>query len=163
MTTPADPHVNPEAVEAPPIAVVGPESAIADRMEQLRKTIAELTPEVTKLQQEQKSTWAWLKGGAGFVVFDILVTVAGLILGINVYSVSHQNDALISQLQAQQARLATSIHETCNLYGTFINFYSPAARDRFAGGPVQYDQLYLVLQKSADNLNCGVKHVVPGT
>jgi hypothetical protein len=161
MTTPADPHVNPEVIGDTPI--VGPESAIANRMEALRKTLAELTPEVTKLQQEQKSTWAWLKGGAGFVVFDILVTVAGLILGVNVYSVSHQNDALITQLQQQQTRLAVSIHETCNLYGTFIGFYSPAAKDRFAGGPAQYDQLYLVLQKSADNLQCGVKHVVPGT
>jgi hypothetical protein len=154
MTTPQDPRVGPH---------VEMDNALSARMEDLRQTLAELTPEVTKLQQDQKSTWTWLKGGAGFVLFDIIVTILGIILGINVYNVSHQNDQLIAQLQQQQGRLATSIHETCNLYGTFINFYSDAAKGRFAGGPVQYDQLYVTLQTSADNLQCGIKHVVPGT
>jgi hypothetical protein len=165
MTVPVDPandpHINAEA--QPPAAMSDVDNALAARMESLRKTLAELTPEVTKLQNDQKSTWAWLKGGAGFIAFDILVTLAGVILGVNVYSVSHQNDQLITQLQQQQIRLGTSIHETCNLYGTFINFYSPASRDRFAGGAAQYNQLYIVLQHSADNLQCGIKHVVPGT
>lgn len=166
MTMPVDPTQDPHiAGESQPPAVVmsDVDNALATRMESLRKTLAELTPEVTKLQNDQKSTWNWLKGGAGFIAFDILVTVLGFILGINVYRVEHQNDALIAQIQQQQARLGTSIHETCNLYALFESFYSPAARDRFAGGAVKYDQGYIELQRSSDNLQCGLKHVVPGT
>lgn len=163
MTDPTqDPHIAEEA--QPPVGSLNDvDSALATRMESLRQTLAQLTPEVTKLQNEQKSTWAWLKSGAGFIAFDIIITVLGIIYGYNLHTVEHQNDALLSQLQTQQARLATSIHETCNLYGTFINFYSPAARDRFTGGAAQYNELYIVLQRSADNLQCGIKHVVPGT
>lgn len=161
MTMPQDPHIAEEAQALAAMSDV--DNALATRMESLRKTLAELTPEVTKLQNEQKSTWAWLKSGAGFVAFDIIITVAGIIYGYNLHTVEHQNDAILSQVQAQQVRLATSIHETCNLYGTFINFYSPAAAARFASGPAQYNQLYIVLQHSADNLQCGIKHVVPGT
>jgi hypothetical protein len=91
------------------------------------------------------------------------VTVLGVVMGFNLYSVEHQNDALINQIRDQQVRLGVSIHETCNLYGTFLNFYSDAAKARFVGGPAQYDQLYLTLQTSADNLQCGIRHVVPGT
>jgi hypothetical protein len=162
MTTPTnDPHISQHAATVEKIAAA--DDSLSVRIEGLRQTLAQLAPEVTKLQSDQKSVWGWLKGGAGFIVFDIIVTVLGIILGFNVYSVSHQNDQLIAQLQQQQTRLGTSIHETCNLYGTFIGFYSPAARERFAGGPAQYDQLYVTLQKSADNLQCGVKHVIPGT
>ncbi len=139
------------------------DEAITARMADLQKSLNDLTPEVTKLQTDQKTTWTWLKSGAGFIAFDIIVTVLGIILGVNVYNVSHDNDALISQLQEQQVKLNNSIHETCNLYGTFISFYSDAAKSRFAGGPAQYDQLYTVLQTSSDRLNCGTKHVVPGT
>lgn len=170
MTEPESPINDPYTTSAKTLqtaeaaaAISAADDALASRIEGLRQTIAQLAPEVTKLQGEQKSTWAWLKGGAGFIVFDIIVTVLGFVLGINVYNISHQKDALIVQLQQQQSRLGVSIHETCNLYGTFISFYSSAARDRFVGGPAQYDLLYVTLQKSADNLQCGIKHVVPGT
>lgn len=166
MTMPVDPPQDPHIAEEaqPPAATLGEaDSALAARMESLRLTLAELTPEVTKLQNDQKSTWAWLKGGAGFIAFDILVTAIGFIIGISVYRVEHQNDALIAQIQQQQARLGTSIHETCNLYGLFESFYSDAAKARFAGGPVKYDQGYVQLQRSADNLQCGLPHIVPGT
>lgn len=158
MTIPEDPHISSQAEQLSPADVV-----LSARMADLQKSLNDLTPEVTKLQTDQRSTWAWLKGGAGFIAFDIVVTILGIILGVNVYNVSHDNDALISQLQEQQVRLNNSIHETCNLYGTFLNFYSDAAKVRFAGGPAQYDQLYTVLQTSSDRLNCGTKHVVPGT
>lgn len=163
MTVPVDPTQDPHIAEDSQPPVSDTDNALATRMESLRQTLAELTPEVTKLQNEQKSTWTWLKGGAGFIAFDILVTALGLILGVNVYRVEHQNDALIAQIQQQQVRLGTSIHETCNLYGLFDSFYSDAAKARFAGGPVKYDQLYAQLQVSSDNLQCGLKHIVPGT
>jgi hypothetical protein len=45
----------------------------------------------------------------------------------------------------------------------FLNFYSDAARARFPQGAAAYDQGFTQLQKSSDNLQCGLKHVVPGT
>jgi hypothetical protein len=156
-----DPHISEHA------AAVGQteysDDTLSNRVESLRQTLAQLSPEVTKLQGQQKTVWSWLKGGAGFIAFDVIVTVLGVVMGFNLYSVEHQNDTLINQIRDQQVRLGVSIHETCNLYGTFLNFYSDAAKARFVGGPAQYDQLYLTLQTSADNLQCGIKHVVPGT
>ena len=139
------------------------DAALAERVEALRKTLAGLSPEVTKLQSEQKTVWSWLKGGGVLIAFDLLVTIAGVIFGVYLHRVQNNNEALIEQVQNNQMRLNTSIHETCNLYGTFLNFYSDAAKARFTGGPAQYDQLYLTLQNSSDRLQCGTKHVVPGT
>lgn len=139
------------------------DDSLAVRVEALRKVIADLSPEVTKLQTDQKTVWGWLKSGAGFVAFDIIITIIGIIFGLNIHNVENSNRVLLDQVQGQQSRLNTSIHETCNLYGTFLSFYSDAAKARFAGGPAQYDQLYLTLQNSSDRLQCGTKHVVPGT
>jgi hypothetical protein len=150
--------------------VASSDVALAERVESLRKTLAELAPTIQTLEkkqgateQKQNTVMTWLKGGAGFIAFDIIITILGLIFGLNLAHVNNNNKAVIAQLQAQQATLDSSIHETCRLYGTFMSFYSPAARDRFVGGPGQYDQLYSTLQLSADRLNCGLKHVVPGT
>jgi hypothetical protein len=156
-----DPMVGPQAAAMERIQKA--DDSLTARIENLRKTLGELTPEVSKLQQDQRTTFSWLKGGAGFIAFDVFVTVAGLLLGFHLHSVTNQNHNLIEQVQQNQARLDTSIHETCHVYGTFIGFYSDAAKSRFAGGPAQYDQLYIQLQQSSDRLNCGIKHVVPGT
>jgi len=139
------------------------DDALNERIEALRQTLAQLTPDVKKLQGEQKTTWTWIKGGAGFIAFDVIITVAGLIFGIYLHHVEEDNHKLLSQVQDNQARLNTSVHETCNLYGTFESFYSDAAKARFVSGPQAYDNLYRQLQVSGDNLQCGIKHVVPGT
>lgn len=157
----SDPHIAPHAEAVQQLAAV--DDTLSNRVESLRKTLSELAPEVTKIRGEQNTVWSWLKGGGILIGFDILVTILGVILGFNVYSVQHQNDALIAQLQQQQGRLNVSIHEACNLYGTFESFYSDAAKARFVGGPVQYDILYKQLQASGDRLECNLKHVVPGT
>jgi hypothetical protein len=139
------------------------DDSLAVRVEALRKVISELSPEVTKLQTEQKTVWSWLKSGAGFIAFDVLITIVGLFYGIYLHRIESNNQALLDQTKQQQERLNTSIHETCNLYGMFESFYSDAAKGRFVGGPQQYDNLYIQLQTSADHLQCGLKHVVPGT
>jgi hypothetical protein len=139
------------------------DAALAERVEALRKTLSKLPQEITDLKNEQKSVWSWLKGGGVLIAFDLLVTIAGVIFGIYLHRVQNNNEALIEQVQNNQTRLNTSIHETCNLYGTFLGFYSDAAKARFVGGPAQYDQLYLTLQSSSDRLQCGTKHVVPRT
>lgn len=139
------------------------DDSLAIRVEALRQVIAELSPEVTRLQTEQKSVWSWLKSGAGFIAFDVLITIVGLMYGIYLHRIESNNEALLGQVKTQQVQLNTSIHETCNLYGLFFKFYSPAAAGRFVQGPVVYDQLYTQLQRSSDNLRCGLPHVVPGT
>lgn len=161
MTTlgPENDPVTPDPVVSP----TATDAALSERVEALRQVINELTPEVTALQTDQKSAWNWIRSGAGFVAFDVIITVLGIIYGFYLHHVETDNHQLLNQVQAQQARLNTSIHETCNLYGTFIGFYSDAAKSRFAGGPSQYNQLYITLQDSADHLQCGIKHVVPGT
>lgn len=165
MTTPhetyPDPAVSPEAESL--INADGNDDALATRVEALRKVISELSPEVVALQKSQKSVWGWLKGGAGFIAFDVLITLAGLFFGLHLRTLSDDNQQLLAQVQQQQVRLGTSIHETCNLYGLFESFYSDAARNRFPQGPMAYDQGYIQLQHSSDNLQCGLKHVVPGT
>lgn len=157
----SDPVVSPEAESlASPLVN---DDALATRVEALRKVISELSPEVVALQKSQKSVWGWLKGGAGFIAFDVAITLVGLFFGLHLRTLSADNQALLVQVQQQQARLGTSIHETCNLYGLFESFYSDAARNRFPQGPVAYDQGYVQLQRSSDHLQCGLKHVVPGT
>jgi hypothetical protein len=161
MTTPEDPMIGDQGQKME--RVIQADEALADRIESLRQVIGELTPEVAKIKTEQKSVWGWLKGGGVLIAFDLLVTIAGVIFGIYLHRVQNNNEVLIEQVQNNQTRLNTSIHETCNLYGTFLGFYSDAAKARFVGGPAQYDQLYLTLQSSSDRLQCGTKHVVPGT
>lgn len=165
MTIPDEPYPDPvvspeaESLVNPPVN----DDALATRVEALRQVISELSPEVTALQKSQQSVWGWLKGGAGFIAFDVAITLVGLFFGLHLRTLSADNQALLAQVQQQQARLGASIHETCNLYGLFESFYSDAARSRFPQGPVAYDQGYIQLQHSSDNLQCGLKHVVPGT
>jgi hypothetical protein len=163
MTTPEglDPVIRPDASALERIQTA--DDTLAQRVESLRKTIAELSPEVTRIQTEQKTVWAWVKSGAGFVLFDVIITIAGIFFGIHLHNVQNTNNDLIATVQHNQARLDASIHETCNLYGLFMSFYSDAAKVRFAGGPIAYDHGYIQLQSSSDRLQCGIKHVVPGT
>lgn len=153
----ADPVIHPSA------ELRAADDALAQRVEALRKTIADLSPVVSTLQTEQATVWTWLKSGGVLIAFDLLVTIVGVLFGIYLHHVQNSNQTLITQVSANQTRLNVSIHETCNLYGMFESFYSPAARDRFVGGPVLYDKLYIQLQNSSDHLQCGLKHVVPGT
>lgn len=156
-----DPALSPEAETIANIQAA--DDALSTRVEALRKVIAGISPEVAKLQTDQKTTWNWLKSGAGFIAFDVLITIFGLVFGFHLHTLINQNQSLLQQVQQTQTRLNISIHETCALYGTFEKFYSDAARGRFVGGPTEYDNLYVQLQTSADNLQCGLKHVVPGT
>ena len=164
MTTPdSDPFIGKNVLGETVERIYEADDSLSQRIESLRQTLGELTPEVTRLQTEQKSVWGWLKGGAGFVAFDIVITVIGIIFGLSIHHVENDNRVLLDQVRNQQTKVNTNIHETCSLYGTFESFYSEAAKARFVGGPAQYDQLYLQLQQSGDRLQCGLKHVVPGT
>lgn len=162
INTASDPALSPQAETLAGIQSAA-DDALAARVEALRKTIATLSPEVTKLQTEQQTVWTWLTRGGVLIAFDLLVTITGVIFGFYLHHVQSANEALIGQVKVNQERLNTSIHETCNLYSTFLGFYSDASKVRFIGGPVQYDKLYVTLQNSSDRLQCGTKHVVPGT
>jgi hypothetical protein len=164
VTTPeSDPLIGVRAEGETVERIQEADDSLSQRIEALRQTLGELTPEVARIQVEQKSVWGWLKGGAGFIAFDIIITIIGIIFGLSIHRVENDNRVLLDQVQNQQDRVNTNIHETCTLYGIFMSFYSDAAKARFAGGPAAYDQGYIKLQGSADRLQCGLKHVVPGT
>lgn len=70
---------------------------------------------------------------------------------------------LLHNQSTQNARIETSIHEQCSLYALIIPSYGEASKQRSPLGPAAYDNAYRQMQNSADHLNCGIPHTVPGT
>lgn len=170
-TDPTQPHfhrvvssADPYATSATPDAVT--EQADAELLAEVQKLTAQvgkLAPEVATLKIRGNKTWSWLKGGIGFIAFDIVVTLAGIVFGVIVLhtadqtaAVARQNAVLIAQVTTNQTKLNTTVHEFCGLYGSFIGFYSTKARDAFVGGPTQYDELYKQLLTSSKDLQCNI-------
>jgi hypothetical protein len=158
--TPAAPDAATELADAELLAEV---QALTAQVSVLAPQVGKLVPDVTKLQKTDKRNWSWLKSGIGFMAFDIIVTLFGVIFGFSVYRIAHQteitaqqNTQLIQQVAANQARLDTTVHEFCSLYGSFIGFYSTKARDAFIGGPDQYNALYRQLVTSSNDLQCHI-------
>lgn len=160
VVSPADPHAAPAAPDA---ATELADAALLAEVQKLTEQVGKLTPQVATLQTKGNKTWSWLKGGIGFIAFDIGITVVGIIFGIIVLHTAHQtevtaqqNTALIQRVATNQTKLDTTVHEFCGLYGSFIGFYSTKARDAFIGGPVQYDALYRQLLTSSKDLQCNI-------
>lgn len=105
-----------------------------------------LTTAVDKLRREVHSR------SVGFLIALTLIAALGIIVAV-----------LLRNQSAQNARLEASIHEQCSLYGLVIPSYRDAARAASPLGPDGYDNAYRQMQTSADHLNCGIPHKVPGT
>lgn len=106
--------------------------------------LAKLLGEIREVKVDQGRSWKWLKRGGGFIAFDVVVTILGLLAGLALWD--------------QQGRIDTTIHETCSLYSLFINSYNPASAAKSPLGPEQYNIAFRQLQVSADNLDCHIKH-----
>lgn len=119
-----------------------PEQQLVGRMDDL----AGLLRQLGEVKDDQKKTWWWLKGGAGFLIFDVAISILGAIA-------IYLGNGVIDQVQAQQ-------HNVCTLYSFVINSYNPAARERSPLGPVQYDNFYRQLQHAADGTQCGIPHKI---
>lgn len=126
------------------MTAVTPEGVTPPEFDAKVDQLAALLTEIRDVKVDQGRSWKWLKRGGGFIAFDVVVTILGLIAGFALWD--------------QQDRIDTTIHETCSLYSLVINSYSPAAAARSPLGPAQYDAVYRQLQISSDNLNCHIKH-----
>lgn len=139
------------------------DAALLASVEALTQQVGILTPKVGTLQQSDQKSWRWIKGGVGFIAFDVVVTLIGVIFGFTVYHIAHdgndlaqQNHDLIQQVAVNQERLNTTVHEFCGLYSTFIGFYNAKSRANFAAGPEAYDRLYAHLIESSKTLDCKI-------
>jgi Tfp pilus assembly protein PilN len=146
MTTP-DPHVNPQVT-------------LDSRVEELRQVTADVVVGAAEIKNDLKTLKTWL---AGLTAFTALLSLLGLVWFFHARSDDQQDDQAITQLQQQQARMDKDFHEICATDAHLLAFYSDKAKQVYFSGTAAYDQLYTDLQTSADNLQCGIKHVVPGT
>jgi hypothetical protein len=60
-------------------------------------------------------------------------------------------------------RVNNSIHAQCGLYQLLIPSWRGAPPPGNPVSPAQYRDAYIQMQNTADLLDCGIKHVVPGT
>lgn len=144
--------------------VLDPDALLIKRINDLRAAFVESheqwEEERRLLAAQQFRSWRWIKSGSKIIIFDLIVTFAGLYLGVNLYTVQRENDRLIAQVQSVAKQNQTYIHDSCNLYRFIINSYGTAARNRYAAGPVVYDTFIKTVQRSADDLKCGIPHKV---
>lgn len=127
--------VHPTEPAAPPEQLVG-------KMDDLTGLLRELK----LLKVDQKKTWWWLKGGAGFLIFDVIVSIAG---AIAIFFGSQ----VIDRVDRQQ-------HNVCTLYGFVINSYNQTSREKSPLGPAQYDSFFHQLQTAADGTQCNIPHKI---
>lgn len=66
-------------------------------------------------------------------------------------------------LITSNSRISNSIHAQCSLYELLIPSWRGAPPPGNPVTPTQYRDAYISMQNTADMLNCGIKHVVPGT
>lgn len=131
--------------------------------ERLRKTTAEVATDAKITKDVTDTHDKWFLWTALALAVILVIAVLALLFALNARSAVREHDDLISQLQQQQGMLAADMRENCSLYSSLYRFYNGPAKDHFADGPAAYDGIYVTLQHSADQLDCGLKHVVPGT
>lgn len=101
------------------------------------------------------------------IVIDVIFTL-GLGVGLKTtWATQGQLTATQQQLKDAIVQLNRVNHSNCFLYGLVIpNYHGGNSPQRlsYPGGPVAYDQLFIGMQQTSDHdLNCGIKHSVPGT
>lgn len=165
--------IAPEELPLPVRVAIDPPQTAADTaaadlallasVEALTKQVEKLAPDVTNLKTEGKRSWAWIRGGMGFIAFDVVITIMGIIFGVVVLNIANQSEATaasaalaIHDVQLTQTRIESSIHEQCTLYAEFLSFYSAKAKMVSPQGPEAYDQAFRNLLTSADHLQCGL-------
>ena len=153
----------PEATLAPPVApmaemdnteLAAVATALTDHVGQLALALdaeraareAALKAEAEARTKDKTTIFTWLKRGGGFIAFDVVVTIAGLVAGFLLYGV-------VGTVQTQQA-------QPCYFYQLIVNNYDPAspARRLYKGGALAFDQAYLGMYTGALDLGCaGIK------
>lgn len=124
-------------------------ATLAGKMDDLTGLLRELG----EVQENQKRSWRWIKGGSGFLLFDVIVSIFGAIF-------IYIGNGVVDDVRAQGALIQREIHETCSLYGFVINSYNERSRSQSVLGPDKYDNFYRQLEGSADRLQCGIPHKI---
>lgn len=92
-----------------------------------------------------------------------MTVIAVLILDIAFTAVGGY---FVVDLKNTDGRLDRSVHSQCYLDTLLLHTYRPGdapQRLNYPKGPVGYDLDYAGLQQAADDNQCRIKHVVPGT
>lgn len=141
------PRESPELPEDRERVVTG--ATLVGKMDNLSVLLKELG----EVQSEQKRSWRWIKGGSGFLAFDVIVSILGAIF---IYA----GTGVVHDVQAQGRLLQQQVHETCSLYGFVIGNYNERSKATSAFGPAGYDNFYRQLEASSDRLKCGIPHKI---
>ena len=159
MTEPNDPHIAEDA-----LVEHAPENALAQRTEGIRTTLGETVVETAELKDTQDKLRLLMLITAVLAAISLILSIIALIYAVHASHKADRNSKRVDDLTQQQAAsIADTQAQQCITDGHLLGFYNLEARKLFAGGLGNYDQQYLKLQTSADHMNCGLPHVVPGS
>jgi len=159
MTEPNDPHIAEDA-----LVEHAPENALAQRTEGIRTTLGETVVETAELKDTQDKLRLLMLIISVLATVSLILSIIALGYAVHASHKTDQNSKSIGSLTQQQAISFTDMQaQQCITDGHLLGFYNLEARKLFAGGLGNYDQQYLKLQTSADHMNCGLPHVVPGS
>lgn len=122
------------------------DAALAAKLDELTgnlETLNKLVPQVTDLQKSGKRYWKWLRRGGGFIAFDVAITLAGLLFGLQVYHLARDIQVTQQQVLCPQLQL-------------YLGSYSAAGRAHYPQGAGAYDQAFAELRHEAQILHCEV-------
>lgn len=132
----------------------GPSAAdMLAAMNDLSATVKAHTQSIRNLSSDQSTMARVLRWLRGLVVFDVGATVVGFVLAI----------ITVAIINGILGNLHSSVSEQCSTLELLIGTYRGAPGP---GSPIDaatYREDYLRMQRSADHLSCGIRHVVPGT
>lgn len=124
------------------MTTVTPEGVTPPEFDAKVDQLAKLLEDIRNIKVDQGRSWKWLKRGGGFIAFDVVVTIIGLLGGLAMYSA-------IQQIEAVQA-------SSCYFTGLVLNNYdvhSPA-RLAYKGGPKAYDDAFRGMYAGAVKQGC---------
>lgn len=113
-----------------------------DRITGMLKDIKDLKEDKVALTDKQDRSWKWLKRGGGFLAFDVIISIAGLIGGIFLFTSIHQ-------IEVQQTN-------SCYFTRLVLNNYdaSSPARLAYKRGPKEYDDAFRGMYTGAVKQGC---------
>lgn len=141
-------------------SLVDERAALAETAQELVKSNRALTTNVATLidtvaQLARKisvRTWAFVI----VIVLDIILTFALGFFGISYFRAQDQIAAIVAQLDR-------SVHAQCGTLELLIKSYRGQPPPGSPIDPREYNDAYIKIQRQADDVPCGIKHVVPGT
>lgn len=141
-------------------SLVGERAELAETAQELVKsnhalttTVGDLVKTVGQLARKiSVRTWTFVI----VIVLDIILTFALGFFGISYFRAQDQIAAIVAQLDR-------SVHAQCGTLELLIKSYRGQPPPGSPINPRDYNDAYIRIQRQADDVPCGIKHVVPGT